>query len=152
MLTPQPDHVGEALEAGLLRAILAWTIQGTECSDIDLLKGFFGFILTPYTVYDSGLWEINIALHEVEELAADQRSVQSMLFESWSQFHTMATDRLGAMEYYTSYQMMEACENVKVSFARSKILIIDKWFISVRRDQRDSRFPDYCSRDCQRVD
>ncbi|KAJ7438953.1 hypothetical protein B0H11DRAFT_2103495 [Mycena galericulata] len=133
--------VGEAIRAGLFRAIIAAaTLDNFPASVASVIE-----TLGPYTAYYSVLSCISPALHDVKDLQASLVVTKSDLFNKWSDFWDLAQERMAIMRYYESdaYVSLKACDALECGQIHPKRQLV--------RCSR-CKWRHYCSKRCQVVD
>ncbi|KAJ7464837.1 hypothetical protein B0H11DRAFT_77679 [Mycena galericulata] len=135
--------VKDALDSGLLRAIVLCASRRTTIMDISLYRLFT--ILPGSLVYYSVLSSLRAALDEVKDLADTPEFTGSVLFPQWTAFVDLATERLAVMDRYDRGELgaQRACDNLECGAIQQESALL-------RCTACRSAF--YCSQACQTAD
>jgi hypothetical protein len=111
------EEIAKTLDAGLLRAIITYTVRAPRGLDMDLLKQLLGITLTRFTVYYCVASGLDSYLNQARGLAATVAFTDSGLFGTWVSFLEVAERRLALVEYFDSprYSSRVACDCLEVS-------------------------------------
>ncbi|KAJ7108941.1 hypothetical protein C8R43DRAFT_1243451 [Mycena crocata] len=139
------EEIVNALDAGLLRAIIKYVVRAPRGSTTRLVKPFLAVHLPGFTVYYSVASRLGLYIEEARVLAGTVAFVNSDLYETWTAFLNVVERRMALVEYFDSeeYSSHVACDNLECGR------------ISIKSEfQRCSACQKhyYCSSTCQRSD
>jgi hypothetical protein len=143
--TPGRIRICEALEAGILRAILLVGCTPHDFGQLDDPQHDNGepdqqlrFALTnslpPYMVYRSILLDMPRFLADIEKLTDTEAFKTCILYTPWQQLHTLIQNRLAFLETFHSAPsvLYKACDNMEVSWLHSDVAVFDSGFSVAR--------------------
>ncbi|KAJ7620437.1 hypothetical protein FB45DRAFT_1062697 [Roridomyces roridus] len=140
---PYFTRVKEALEGGLLRAIVLSAGRKEASYFEEQLETLLGSVLPQSLVYHSVLASLRAALDEAEPLTHNDAFRKSKFFTMWQDFVRLATDRLELLAKFDRGEIGQtrACDTIECT---SPIKAEDDL---KRCSECHSAF--YCSRECQ---
>ncbi|KAJ6587521.1 hypothetical protein DFH09DRAFT_1427589 [Mycena vulgaris] len=149
LFTSPPSYraIGEALGAGLLRAIVRCTTMGAEGNEPDTaLWHFLSVALPGATVYYSVVVRLEAALLGVTDLVDTPTFRRLPVSRLWQAFHPVAQERIKFLQAFDSRRVgssSKACDNMACGLIAEKT---EFWRCS------ECQRVYYCSQNCQKLD
>ncbi|KAJ7624136.1 hypothetical protein B0H17DRAFT_1188239, partial [Mycena rosella] len=139
--------VAEALDAGLLRAIVLCGAGGFEEVQDDITR-LLKDLLPPFSVYHSVLSVFADVVGQVPQLATTPSFKTSRIYPAWTNFSELMNQCTAVMKYYNrlfASLKVRACDNSKCP--RPGLRSQDEF-----KQCRECLVSFYCSQECQIVD
>ncbi|KAJ7447746.1 hypothetical protein B0H11DRAFT_2335061 [Mycena galericulata] len=116
--------VTEALDAGLIRAILSCTVHNCTPTSgtLEILRRLLADFLPGSLIYHSTVSGIVVSFKGARDLLQLPRFAESIIFPSWQKFRTLVNERLGMLSRFNSGEIISrrACDNLQCGAIHAK--------------------------------